>query len=876
MLAIEFNECRSRMITKLLAKIFGTQNEREIKRLQPLVQKVNYLEAEIQILSDEQLKEKTGQFKEQITAGRTLDAILPEAFAVVREMARRKLGERHYDVQLLGGMILHEGKIAEMRTGEGKTLVCTLPTYLNALEGKGVHIVTVNDYLARRDAEWMKPIYNGLGLEVGIIQNNMDDAERKKAYQADITYGTNNEYGFDYLRDNMKFDLNDYVQRDLHYAIVDEVDSILIDEARTPLIISGASERGSNLYQIANRAILHLKKEDYEIDEKARTVNLHESGIDKVEHLLGVGNLYAPENILVLHHATQALRAQTLFKKDVDYVVRDNEVLIVDEFTGRILAGRRYSDGLHQALEAKEGVKVERENQTLASITLQNYFRLYKKLAGMTGTAQTEAAEFYKIYKLGVVTVPTNKPMIRIDEPDIIFLNREDKYKAVIEDIKRCSSRGQPVLVGTIAVETSEYLSHLLTIENVPHNVLNAKQHAREADIVKEAGEAGRVTIATNMAGRGTDIKLGAGVLELGGLRIIGTERHESRRIDNQLRGRAGRQGDPGSTKFYLSMDDDLMRIFGGEKMKKRLERIGMEAGESIEHPMISRSIENAQEKVEKHNFDIRKHLLEYDDVLNQQRIVIYKYRRQILESGNTITDLIADIFAEVVHNLFGIYCPHETVTKDSLDELFAALEKVTGFEKNVFEKIGLSEKFKTDNKQTLIENLGYTIKNRSTLENDVVEYLCKEYMLFRERGERLIVEEAEKWVLLETVDHAWKLHLQNIDHLKEGIGLRGYGQRNPLLEYKKESFFEFEKMMGQIKWDIAQRIFRMKPDEYTASAIQEIEHEKERELAEIKVGGDQSSEGQSQTVRRASPKIGRNDPCSCGSGKKFKHCCGR
>lgn len=846
------------MITKLLAKIFGTQNDREIKHLQPIVQKINGLEAGMMALSDDQLKACTGLYRERIAHGESLDSIMPEAFATVREMARRKLGERHYDVQLMGGMILHQGKIAEMRTGEGKTLVSTLPTYLNALDGKGVHVVTVNDYLAKRDAEWMSPIFTGLGLEVGVIQNNMEDDERKKAYNADITYGTNNEYGFDYLRDNMKFDLKDYVQRELHYAIVDEVDSILIDEARTPLIISGASERGSNLYQTANKAILHLVKEDYEIDEKARSVNLNESGIDKLERLLTVENLYAPENILVLHHATQALRAHTLFKIDVDYVVRENEVLIVDEFTGRILSGRRYSDGLHQALEAKEGVKVERENQTLASITLQNYFRLYKKLSGMTGTAQTEAAEFYKIYKLGVVTVPTNKPMVRDDQADIVFLNREDKYKAVIEDIKDCTQRGQPVLVGTIAIETSEYISHLLNQEAIPHNVLNAKQHSREADIVKEAGERSKITIATNMAGRGTDIKLGAGVYDLGGLRIIGTERHESRRIDNQLRGRAGRQGDPGSSKFYLSLDDDLMRIFGGETLKKRMARLGMQPGESIEHPMISRSIEKAQEKVEKHNFDIRKHLLEYDDVLNQQRIVIYKYRRQILESAELITDMIKDIFADVIHGIFTIYCPHEQVSHEGLAELFSSLEKLTGFEKKAF------------------ENAGIKPGNRSILEHDIVDFLCKEYELFRARGDLAIVNEAEKWVLLETVDHAWKLHLQNIDHLKEGIGLRGYGQRNPLLEYKKESFFEFEKMMEQIKWDVAQRVFRMKPDEYSASAIQEIEHEKEKALSEIQIGGDGSAQQASQTVRRSEPKLGRNDPCSCGSGKKYKHCCGK
>jgi len=579
------------MIANILAKLFGTKNERELKRIQPLVEQVNTYEPVMDPLTDEQLANKTNEFRARISNGESLDSLLPEAFAVVRETSKRVLNMRHFDVQIIGGVVLHEGKIAEMRTGEGKTLVATLPLYLNALSGKGAHLVTVNDYLARRDAEWMGQIYNKLGLEVGIIQNSLSDEARKKAYAADITYGTNNEFGFDYLRDNMKFNLDDYVQRDLNFAIVDEVDSILIDEARTPLIISGASDRQFNLYEIANKAVLHLSADDYEVDEKERNVTLTESGVDKLEGILKVANLYAPENILLLHHVSQALRAHKLFKIDVDYVVREGEVLIVDEFTGRILPGRRYSDGLHQALEAKEGVKIERENQTLASITLQNYFRLYSKLAGMTGTAVTEAAEFYKIYKLAVVEIPTNRVVQRKDESDIIFLTRDDKFKAVIQDIKECHQRNQPVLVGTIAIETSEYLSHLLRAEGISHNVLNAKQHAREAEIVKEAGEPGRVTIATNMAGRGTDIKITDDVKAVGGLRIIGTERHESRRIDNQLRGRAGRQGDPGSSKFYISVEDDLMRIFGGDKLKKTMERIGMKPGESIEHPLISRSI---------------------------------------------------------------------------------------------------------------------------------------------------------------------------------------------------------------------------------------------------------------------------------------------
>lgn len=845
------------MIAKLLAKIFGTQNERELRRLYPIVHHINELESSIQPLSDQELAGKTTYFRERLAQGASLDSILPEAFAVVREVGRRKLNMRHFDVQLIGGIVLHSGRITEMKTGEGKTLVASLPLYLNALEGKGAHLVTVNDYLVKRDSEWMGNIYNFLGLEVGLIQNNMDDAERKKAYAADITYGTNNEFGFDYLRDNMKFDTKDMAQRDLHYAIVDEVDSILIDEARTPLIISGPSERDSNLYGIADKAVRSLQPQDYEIDEKARTVHLTELGNDKIESFFKLDNLYAPENILSLHHVNQALRAHTMFKKDVDYVVSENEVLIVDEFTGRILSGRRYSDGLHQALEAKEGVKIERENQTLASITLQNLFRLYKKLAGMTGTAETEAGEFWKIYKLAVVVVPTNKPMIREDQADMVFLTKQDKYDAVVADIKSCYMRGQPVLVGTIAIETSEYLSSLLRKHTIPHNVLNAKQHEREADIVKEAGEKGKVTIATNMAGRGTDIKLGTGVIDLGGLRIIGTERHESRRIDNQLRGRAGRQGDPGSSKFYLSLEDDLMRIFGGERMKKMMERMGMKPGESIEHRMISRSIEKAQERVEKHNFDIRKHLLEYDDVLNQQRMVIYRYRKDILDGSEQLIGIVKDMIADVTHNLFAIYCPGQNCSSEALAEVLNAFEKLTGLPKDAFQKALVRE-------------------NRIASQDDAItEFLTYQYEQFRGQMKPEIVDNAEKWILLETVDHAWRKHLQNIDHLREGIGLRGYGQKNPLIEYKKESFYEFERMMDQIKWDIVQRIFKMKPDTYSAAALEEIEKEKEKELASLKFGSD-ITPTPSEPVKRVAPKVGRNELCPCGSGKKYKHCCGK
>jgi len=846
------------IITKLLSKVFGTKNERELKKMRPLVHKINLLEESMLSLSDLDLTAKTNHFRERVAKGESLDSILPEAFAVVRETARRKVSMRHFDVQLIGGMALHQGRIAEMKTGEGKTLAATLPLYLNSLAGNSSHLITVNDYLAKRDAEWMSPVYQHLGLEIGVIQNQMSDEARKKAYLSDVTYGTNNEFGFDYLRDNMKFNSTDYVQGELNFAIVDEVDSILIDEARTPLIISGPSEKGSDLYYTANKAVLALQRDvDYEIDEKARSVQLSEVGHDKVEKHLGVGNLYAPENILMLHHILQALKANALFKKDVDYVVRENEVLIVDEFTGRILPGRRYSDGLHQALEAKEGARIERENQTLATITLQNYFRLYKKLSGMTGTAVTEAFEFHKIYKLDVLAIPTHKPVIRDDGPDAIFLSREDKFKAVVDDLKDCHKRGVPVLVGTIAIETSEYLSYLLNQQGIPHNVLNAKQHEREAEIVTEAGESGRITIATNMAGRGTDIKLGEGVREVGGLRIVGTERHESRRIDNQLRGRSGRQGDPGSSKFYLSLDDDLMRIFGGERLKKTMERIGMEPGECIEHKMVSKRIEGAQEKVEKRNFDIRKHLLEYDDVLNQQRTVIYRYRHDVLDGEEQIQEVIKEMITDVIQGIFTIYCPKAKCTPEAVTEIYKLLEKLTGIKEEDFIKANIDQ------------------ESSAGFETGVYDFLVYYYDQYRSQLKQDAIKEAEKWVLLETIDRAWRIHLQNNDQLKEGIGLRGYGQKNPLVEYKKESFSMFESMMSQIKWDIVQGIFRMKPDDLTVSHLHQIESEHEKELESLQMGGDESSKD-ARTVKRDQPKVGRNDPCPCGSGKKYKRCCGK
>lgn len=843
------------MFARILAKFLGTANERQLKHLRPFITKINALESHFASIPDEKFPEITNSFRERVSQGEHLDDLLPEAFAAIRESAKRTLGQRHFDVQLLGGIVLHQGKIAEMKTGEGKTLTATLPLYLNALANKGVHLVTVNDYLANRDATWMAPIFKFLGMSVAALQNNMNDQERQAAYQADILYATNNELGFDYLRDNMKFDANTLVQRPLFYAIVDEVDSILIDEARTPLIISGAAEVASSLYHDANRAVLKLKKDkDYEVDEKARSVTFTELGVDIIEAFFSIKNLYAMEYIQLLHHVTQALRAHALFKRDVDYIVQDNQVVIVDEFTGRVLPGRRFSDGLHQALEAKEHVEIERESQTLASITLQNYFRLYKKLAGMTGTAQTEAEEFHSIYKLDVVSIPTNKPMIRKDEDDLIFLTKNAKYKAIVEDIKKRYKNGQPVLIGTIAIETSELLSSILTASGIPHEVLNAKQHAREAEIIAHAGESGKITIATNMAGRGTDIKLTEESKRAGGLYILGTERHESRRIDNQLRGRSGRQGDPGESRFYISIEDDLIRIFGPSFKDYMVKIGGMKEEEIIEHAWVSKAIEMSQEKVEKHNFEIRKHLLEYDDVLNQQRIVIYNYRLDALASDK-VGELISDFIIKSVQDIVKNYAPRHKVSEEEKNLVCQRLHELT--------RIPLNE----------IQN-GVKSYESEKLENELIQFLQYRYLMHKTEERAKIMSMAEKWFLLETIDNAWKYHMLNLDHLKEGIGLRGWGQKNPLIEYKREAFDMFQEMITSIRYDIIQTIFHPDIGKFDEAVIR---HRREQELNEIELTSSQTidaKQGESPE-RRTSQKVGRNDNCSCLSGKKYKKCCG-
>ncbi|MGB8367481.1 MAG: preprotein translocase subunit SecA [Candidatus Babeliales bacterium] len=844
------------MIAGILAKILGTNNERQLRRLRPIVEKINDIGPTITALTDEQLAAKTNEFREQLDRGKKLDDILPEAFAVVREVGHRKLGQRHFDVQLIGGIVLHQGKIAEMKTGEGKTLTATLPLYLNALVGQGAHLVTVNDYLARRDAEWMQPIYNFLGLNVACLQNQMSDIERKQAYESDILYATNNELGFDYLRDNMKFRREDFVQRPLAYAIVDEVDSILIDEARTPLIISGSSEEKSRLYVDANRVVVHLQKDkDYEIDEKARTALLLEPGMDKVESAFHVDNLYAMEHLQLLHHINQALRAHALFRCDVDYVVKDKQVLIVDEFTGRILPGRRYSDGLHQALEAKEGVPIEKESQTLATITLQNFFRLYKKLAGMTGTAGTEAEEFHNIYGLDVIIIPTNKPLIREDKPDLIFLTKRVKYDAIVDDVRERHRKGQPVLIGTIAIETSELLSNILTASGVPHEILNAKQHQREAEIVAHAGEPGHVTIATNMAGRGTDIKLTPKSIEAGGLYILGTERHESRRIDNQLRGRAGRQGDPGESRFYISLEDELIRIFAGDTLKTNMQRFGMKEDEIIESKFVSKTIERAQEKVEKNNFEIRKHLLEYDDVINQQRIVIYDYRRDALKGEQQIYELIRDFIIKVIQDLVEHHTAKRALTTEQVNKIYEVLHQLTKLTLEEFQQAKLDE------------------SNSENFKKDVIAFALSRYEHYRKQSEQDIIKQAEKWLILETIDQAWKQHMLNLDHLKEGINLRSWGQKNPLIEYKREAFAMFREMMDQIRFDVVRHIFHLNLERFDQ---RELESKRKKELDQLNLLSAQAAaEGQLQ-VESSEPKIGRNDPCPCGSGKKYKKCCGQ
>jgi preprotein translocase subunit SecA len=840
------------MFGVVLKKIFGSKNDREIKRLSVILDEVNRFEKTIKTLSDDELKAKTPYFKEKLRNGAALDDIASEAFAVVREVSLRTLKMRPFDAQIIGGLVLHEGKIAEMKTGEGKTLAATLPVYLNALTGKGVHLVTVNDYLAQRDAAWMGPIYNFLGMSVGVIIHGMDDAERRAAYHSDITYGTNNEFGFDYLRDNMKFSIEDFVQRDFHYAIVDEVDSILIDEARTPLIISGPSEESTDKYARVNGVIPSLRREkDYNVDEKSRTVVLTEEGVGHVENLLHVENLYEPKNIDLLHHVNQALRAHTLFKRDVDYLVNEGKVVIVDEFTGRVMPGRRYSDGLHQALEAKEHVTIEQENQTMASITFQNYFRMYEKLAGMTGTADTEAEEFNKIYKLEVLIIPTNMPMIREDFTDVIYKTEKEKFNAVVEEIKTLYEAKRPVLVGTISIEKSELLSKYLTRAGIRHHVLNAKNHEREAEIVAQAGQPGQVTISTNMAGRGTDIKLGQDVAELGGLHILGTERHESRRIDNQLRGRSGRQGDNGSSRFYLSLEDDLLRIFGADRIAGVMDRIGMEEGEPIEHKMISKAIENAQKRVEGQNFDIRKHLLEYDDVMNRQRQVIYEQRKRVL-LGQTLRDDLKQMIGEIVDEMTPVYID----VKRHPEEW-----NLAGYDDEIFSRFGL----KLDLAKTGMEMGSEAI--HETIASAVEGHLQHKESDF---GAPLM-DYLMKVIMLQAIDSQWKDHLLAMDHLKEGIGLRGYGQKDPVREYQKEGYDMFMEMIGRIKYESVEKLCLVQ-----IRREEEVERIEERQKRNYRLSRGNDEPEVSTPIKRSKPKVGRNDPCPCGSGKKYKNCCGR
>ncbi|MEZ5566285.1 MAG: preprotein translocase subunit SecA [Gammaproteobacteria bacterium] len=925
-----------------ITRLFGSSNQRFLRRYGRIVTAANQLEEGLKALGDAELQAKTTEFRQRLADGATLDSLIPEAFAVVREASRRTLGLRHFDVQLIGGMALHEGKIAEMRTGEGKTLVATLPAYLNALPARGVHVVTVNEYLAQRDSEWMTPVYRFLGLEVAVIRNGQTSDEKRVAYAADITYGTNNEFGFDYLRDNLAFRHEDQVQREPYFAIVDEVDSILIDEARTPLIISGPAEDSAELYARINKLVPHLVRQeqvatdtddggpgDFAVDEKARQVFLTEDGHQKVEELMlkeGLlgedDSLYDAANIRLMHHLTAALRAHALFRRDVEYIVRDGEVIIVDEFTGRTMPGRRWSDGLHQAVEAKEGVRIREENQTVASITFQNYFRIYEKLSGMTGTADTEAFEFQSIYGLEVVVIPTHRPMIRNDQPDLVYLAQKDKYAAIIEDIKDCQKRGQPVLVGTTSIETSEYLAELLQKDGVSHQVLNAKQHEREASVVAEAGRPGAVTIATNMAGRGTDIVLGGNleaellelgpeatdeqraegrrdwqerherVLAAGGLRIIGTERHESRRIDNQLRGRAGRQGDPGSSRFYLAIEDNLMRIFGDpERTKGMLRGVGMKEGEAIESNLLSRQIERAQRKVEAHNFDARKSLLEYDDVANDQRRVIYQQRNQLMRADD-ISDALTDIRAEVVNTVISTYMAPGSVEEQwDVEGLTAALDKEFALKLDVKKLV--------DDEPNLDE---------AGIRARILEMVEEDYRQKFAAIDTAELRQLEKQLMLQQVDLHWKEHLAAMDYLRQGIHLRGYAQKNPKQEYKREAFEMFGEMLDQVKHEVITILTRARirtPDEMAA------EDERRRMAAQLQyrhdeapsamnpaaadpdAGGDPGTGGRRPLVARpaqgqpeapapvtpvvrSSPKVGRNEPCPCGSGKKYKQCHGR
>jgi len=896
------------MLKRLITRLVGSRNERLLKQLEKNVARINELEAQIQSLDDEQLKGRTTDLRQRLEQGATLDQLLPEAFAVVREASVRNLGLRHYDAQMIGGMVLHQGKIAEMKTGEGKTLVATLAVYLNALAGKGVHVITVNDYLARRDSDWMAPIYKALGMSVGVVVPGMTPAAKRAAYGCDITYGTNNEFGFDYLRDNMAFSLEQKVQRGQHYAIVDEVDSILIDEARTPLIISGPADEGPELYVKINKIAPQLTKQeeedgpgDFSLDEKSRQVHLAEDGLEKVEQLMIKAglldeheSLYDASNLALMHTLNACLRAHHLFRKDVEYIVKDGEIIIVDEFTGRTMPGRRWSDGLHQAIEAKEGVPIQRENQTLASITFQNYFRLYTKLAGMTGTADTEAYEFQTIYGLEVVVIPTNRPMVREDHADLVFLTQAEKFSAIIEDIKKRSAKGQPVLVGTTSIETSELLSNELKKAKISHEVLNAKQHEREAHIVAQAGQPGAVTIATNMAGRGTDIVLGGSldaelaglgedlpepkasevreawkrrheeVVAAGGLHIIGTERHESRRIDNQLRGRSGRQGDPGSSRFYLSLEDSLMRIFASDRLGTMMQKLGMGEGEAIEHPWVTRAIENAQRKVEAHNFDMRKNLLDFDDVANDQRRVIYAQRNDLMEAED-VHDYIEDMREEVFNELLGRYIPHDSVVD---------LWDLEGLEKSLEAEFGIEAPVREWLEQD--DGLGEEAVARRVLELAAEHFEAKE----RQTGTP-VMRQFEKAVMLNVLDQQWKEHLANMDYLRRGIHLRGFAQKKPQQEYKREGFEMFTRMLGAMRFEVIRILARVQiRSEQDVEAVEEQRRREQpmqfqhRESAALDESS--GSDGQGQTFVREGRKVGRNEPCPCGSGKKYKQCHGK
>jgi preprotein translocase subunit SecA len=866
------------MITNILKKIIGTKNERELKRIQPLVEQVGSFEDEYRALSDEQLRQKTSVFRERLSQGEDLDALLPEAFAAVREAAQRTVNMRHFDVQLIGGVVLHEGKIAEMATGEGKTLVATLPVYLNALTSLGVHVVTVNDYLAKRDAEWMGPIYKFLGLSVGVIVHGLDQEERKHAYGCDVTYGTNNEFGFDYLRDNMNYSIDECVHREFNYAIVDEVDSILVDEARTPLIISGPAEESTDKYYKINRLIYQIKRDkDFIVDEKAKSAYLTEEGVARIEKIINVDNLYDPKYVDLLHHINQALKAHNLFQRDVDYIVKDGQVIIVDEFTGRLMPGRRFSDGLHQALEAKENVKIERENQTLATVTFQNYFRMYKKLAGMTGTADTEAVEFKKIYNLDVAVIPTNRPLIRTNYADVVYRTEKEKFRAAVAEIEDLYKKGKPVLVGTLSIDKSERVAEMLKRKGIPHHILNAKNHEREAEVIAQAGRSKAVTISTNMAGRGTDILLGGNpkflalnmakgqadteefakaleeakkicekdkeeVIRLGGLHILGTERHESRRIDNQLRGRAGRQGDPGSSRFYVSLEDEIMRLFGSDRVSPMLAKLGMTEDMPIEHPFISKAIENAQTKVEGHNFEIRKYLLEYDNVMNKQRETVYGMRREFMNNGD-VRDQILDMIDELCENIV-FDCAPEKVYPEEWD--------MVSLKNRIFE--------------TFFFHIDLDSLEIKRLTREGLFDIVKEKVLaFYQHKEKEFGEEElkglERFIALNSLDIHWKEHLLALDHLKEGIGLRGYAQKDPLREYQRESFDLFLDMMDRVKVDTVRKLYAIQP------AREELTREEPVMFFNT---------GNAPPQDKKDKKIGRNDPCPCGSGRKYKKCCGK